>query len=135
MEENLDSERFQHTFIGNSPMEFQKTRSIKPLRSYELADFLRSQDIYVTASLNDPCSNSVIEAMSCGLPVLFLDSGGHPELVRDGGLPFAEPEDIPVALEQIVQRYDSFRAALNPPQISGIWKKYKEVLFSPGILD
>ena len=32
----------------------------------------------------DPCPNSVIEAMSCGLPILYSNSGGLPELVNNG---------------------------------------------------
>ena len=31
----------------------------------------------------DPCPNSVIEAMSCGLPILYSNSGGLPELVNN----------------------------------------------------
>ena len=30
---------------------------------------------------NDPCPNTVIEALSCGLPILYSNSGGVPELV------------------------------------------------------
>ncbi len=129
MEDNLDPDRYQHTFIGNSPVEFRKTRTLNAMPSTELADYLRTQDIYVTASLNDPCSNSVIEAMSCGLPVLYLNSGGHPELVRGGGLPFEEPEDIPAALDRMVNEYEAFTEALNPPSISDVWSQYKRVLF------
>ena len=29
----------------------------------------------------DPCPNTVIEAMACGLPVVHVESGGVPELV------------------------------------------------------
>ena len=29
----------------------------------------------------DPCPNTVIEALACGLPVLYSKSGGLPELV------------------------------------------------------
>lgn len=38
-------------------------------------------DAFVYLSHNSPCPNSVIEAMSCGLPVLYSNSGGVPELV------------------------------------------------------
>ena len=47
------------------------------------------------ASIDDPCSNALLEALACGLPALFRRSGGHPELVGDGGVGFDGPEDAP----------------------------------------
>lgn len=41
----------------------------------------QSADVYVMLKHNDPCPNTVLEAMACGLPVLYSKSGGVPELV------------------------------------------------------
>ena len=41
----------------------------------------RSADAYLMLKHNDPCPNAVLEALACGLPVLYSDSGGVPELV------------------------------------------------------
>lgn len=38
-------------------------------------------DAYITMSFQDNCPSAVIEAMSCGLPILYSASGGIPELV------------------------------------------------------
>ena len=38
-------------------------------------------DAYIMLKYKDPCPNTVIEAMSCGLPILYSNSGGLPELV------------------------------------------------------
>jgi glycosyltransferase involved in cell wall biosynthesis len=37
---------------------------------YDVARFLKLSDIYVSTSLSDGVSNSLLEAMSCGLPVI-----------------------------------------------------------------
>ena len=35
--------------------------------SYRMAELFRDHDIYLTASKNDPCSNSMIETLTYGL--------------------------------------------------------------------
>jgi len=49
-----------------------------------LADWLCSADIFVMASENEGCPNSLLEAMACGIPVVVTPVGGIPELVREG---------------------------------------------------
>lgn len=63
----------------------------------EAPDIYRSADIYVLTKHNDPCPNAVIEAMACGLPVVYSASGGVPELVGDAGhgVPVPESWDAP----------------------------------------
>lgn len=38
-------------------------------------------DAFITLDYNDNCPNKVLEALSCGLPVIYSDTGGTPELV------------------------------------------------------
>ncbi len=46
-------------------------------------DLFRRADILLHANYNDPCPRLVVEAMACGLPVVYSASGGVPELVGD----------------------------------------------------
>ena len=66
LDENLDFSKYEMTFVGNSPIEFKNIRWLKPVPSEKLARILKEHDIYITASQNDPCSNALIEALSCG---------------------------------------------------------------------
>lgn len=45
---------------------------------------LRSFDVFVLPSLNEGISNTILEAMASGLPVIGSDVGGNPELIRPG---------------------------------------------------
>lgn len=57
-------------------------------------DIYRSADAYVMTKYLDPCPNTVIEAMACGLPILYSASGGVPELVGNAaGIGLPVPED------------------------------------------
>ena len=53
-----------------------------------------SADIYIMTKHNDPCPNTVLEAMACGLPVVHSISGGVPELVGDTAPGVFVPEDF-----------------------------------------
>src|SRR5206468_691330 len=49
-----------------------------------VADFLAACDLLVSASRdNEGCSNSILEAMALGVPVIATDLGGNRELVED----------------------------------------------------
>lgn len=128
LDEHLDWSRYEYTFIGRSPIIFRNIRMLAPLTSHDVARELRRHDIYITASRNDPCSNSLLEALSCGLPALYLNSGGHPEITGQGGLSFDEPPEIPGLLEDLTSRYTHFQSLINIPTISNVATQYLKVL-------
>lgn len=56
-------------------------------------DIYRAADAYLMTKHNDPCPNAVLEALSCGLPVLYSASGGVPEQVgAEAGLGLKVPD-------------------------------------------
>lgn len=46
---------------------------------------LRSCDVFLMLAENEACPNVILEAMASGLPVLYRESGGTPELVGECG--------------------------------------------------
>jgi glycosyltransferase involved in cell wall biosynthesis len=50
----------------------------------DVANILRSMDVFVLPSLAEGISNAILEAMACGLPVIAGNVGGNRELVTDG---------------------------------------------------
>ncbi len=128
LDEHLDRERFEFTFVGRSKAAFRNIRVIPPVDSTRLADLLREHDMYITASKNDPCSNSLIEALSCGLPAVYLQSGGHPEIVNQAGLGFEAAEQIPGLLDRVVNEYETFQARISPPALHEVSEAYLKVL-------
>ena len=131
IEKHLDWDRFEYTFVGNASETFERIRHIPPVSSDELAEILRNHDIYITASRNDPCSNALIEAMACGLPALYLNDGGHPELVGSGGLPFVDEEEILPQLETLVEHYESFQRLIAVSRMEDVAEKYLALAREP----
>ena len=52
-----------------------------PYTQQSAPDIYRAANAYIMTKHADPCPNTVIEAMSCGLPIVHVASGGVPELV------------------------------------------------------
>jgi glycosyltransferase involved in cell wall biosynthesis len=128
LDENLDWGRYELTFVGRSPQSFARITAVGPLGSASLAGELRGHDIYIAASRNDPCSNALLEALACGLPSVYLASGGHPELVGKAGLPFENTEELPAVLDRLVGELDERRAAIRVLSLAEVADRYLEVL-------
>ena len=107
-------DRISFTYIGNTSDEFifDQTNIIKPLAGLELAKEIKKHHIYVTASINEPSGNHHIEAAQCGLPVLYVDSGGIPEYCKGFGLSF-ETYDFEEKLENLIENYDKYLNSLS----------------------
>jgi glycosyltransferase involved in cell wall biosynthesis len=128
LDRNLDWDRYELTFVGRSLVPFERIRRVGPVGSHEVAGLLRGHDLYVAASRDDPCSNALLEALACDLPVAFLESGGHPELVGAGGLPFRSDEEIPDVLGRLIEDLDGFRDVISVPSIASVADRYLEIL-------
>ena len=50
----------------------------------DIPPILSCSDIYISPSLEEGFSNSILEAMSVGLPIVATDVGGNPEAVQNG---------------------------------------------------
>jgi glycosyltransferase involved in cell wall biosynthesis len=64
-----------------------------------VAEWLRSIDIYVLPSRSEAFSNSLMEAMSCGCCCVASDAGGNPELIANdiNGMLFASGDSAELA--------------------------------------
>jgi len=95
-----------------------------------LHEVYRSCDFMLCLSYDDPCPNVVIEAIACGLPVVYANTGGVPEIVGDAGvgvdekadfdrrfvphfsyryMPQIDPGDYVRAIRKLLDNYDYYR--------------------------
>ena len=79
----------------------------------EIADRLRTSDVFVLSSLSENMPLAVLEALCCGLPVAATDVGGVPEAVGDDGVlaRSGDAEALAGAVEQVVSRLERYDRA------------------------
>ena len=65
----------------------------------DTAELLRAMDVFVLPSLGEGISNTILEAMASGLPIIATAVGGNPELVTagDNGTLLAPADDVAMA--------------------------------------
>lgn len=130
LDENLDFNNYEMVFVGKSPIQFKNIRIIPPLNSKDIAEKLKENDIFIFASPIEACSNSLLEALHCGLPAVGPDQSSTPELIDRGGETFSKPEEIPSLLERITKDYYRYQSNINNPPIEDIGKRYHDFMIS-----
>ena len=106
--------RIRFTYIGNIPknFKFRNTNLIEPKEDNELSAILKSNHIYLTASINEPGGNHQNEGGMCGLPLLYRDSGCMQEYCKGFGVDFQNKEDFLNALKMIMKNYPIFKSKM-----------------------
>ena len=113
LDENIQKKfknKIEFTYIGNTNnnIEFKSTNVIQPKSGIELANLIKKNHIYLTASINEPSGNHHIEGAQCGLPIIYRKSGGTPEFAQGFGVGFQGIEDFIEAVEEIQKNYDDY---------------------------
>ncbi len=71
----------------------------------DIPDMMRGLDLFVLPSLREGISNTILEAMASGLPVVATRVGGNPELVEEGRTGMLVPPADPVAMAEAIRTY------------------------------
>ncbi len=111
----LSKEQYKNiefTYIGNVPndVNFHNTKIQSPLSGHSLAEEIKKNNIYITASKNEPSGNHHIEAAQCGLPVLYFNSGGIPEYCDGYGVKF--DNNFEEKLLEIIKDFEIYKDKL-----------------------
>lgn len=81
----------------------------------DVESVLAALDVFVLSSVSEGLSNTILEAMATGLPVVATRVGGADELVVDGEtgllIPAGSPRDMAAALNRVLQN-GSMRLAM-----------------------
>ncbi len=128
LDENLNFDKYEYEFVGQSPTSFKNIKMTRALPQEELAERVKECDIFFTATENDTCSNSLLEALSCGLPTIGLKSGGTTELISDGGGVYEHKNEILPLIDKISSNLKEFKSNIKIDNMETIGNKYYEFI-------
>jgi glycosyltransferase involved in cell wall biosynthesis len=108
-------ERLRLVIIGDGPLRMESTKLLKDANADRLAwlpgerddvpAIMRFLDLFVLPSLREGISNTILEAMASGLPVVATRVGGNPELVEEGKTGLLIPPVNSIALAHAIRSY------------------------------
>jgi sugar transferase (PEP-CTERM/EpsH1 system associated) len=109
--------RLRLVMIGDGPLRPQVAAILEEAGVSKLAwlagerddvpRLMRGLDLFVLPSLAEGISNTILEAMASGLPVVATAVGGNPELVHEGQTGQLVPRAEPQAMAQAMLKYYS----------------------------
>ncbi|MGQ0834935.1 MAG: TIGR03088 family PEP-CTERM/XrtA system glycosyltransferase [Gammaproteobacteria bacterium] len=101
--------------VGDGPLKPQAERLLRDAGAADAAwlpgsrddvpEMMRAMDVFVLSSRREGISNTILEAMASGLPVVATATGGNPELVLDGVTGQLVPPSEPAALARALVAY------------------------------
>lgn len=122
-----------------------RVRFTGPYTQRDAPDVYRQAHILLHTKFNDPCPGVVIEALACGVPVVYSHSGGVPELVgKDAGIGVpventwdrdipADPKAMATAVMHVAARRDEFSRAARQRAMDTFdirpWLKRHQIVF------
>lgn len=77
----------------------------------EVVELMKEHDILIMNSSYEGIPMTILEAMSCSMPIISTDVGGIPEVVRfgqDGVKTDGTEESIKTALSDVIKQYDNY---------------------------
>lgn len=108
-------ERLRLVLVGDGPLRAEAEKLLAEAGASNLAwlagarhdipELLRGLDVFVLPSLAEGVSNTILEAMASGLPVVATRVGGNPELVEEGVTGMLVPAADPAAMAGAIKSY------------------------------
>src|SRR5262249_55664270 len=108
-------ERLRLVMVGDGPLREEARQLLRqahaehltwlPGERADIPTVMRALDVFVLPSLAEGISNTILEAMASGLPVVATRVGGNPELVDAGRTGLLVPAANPVAMAEALRTY------------------------------
>lgn len=101
------AKRMQETYFiligeGNIRTSYKNCIFVDPQPNHELTKWYNVADVFLLPSRSEGTPVVILEALSCGIPVIASKVGGIPDLIKDGATGYLiEPGDVDILEERM----------------------------------
>lgn len=134
---SLSGEPIFSVFIGRGDVEPNCDNILYkgPLRHEAIPDYLNASDVFVLPTLREGCCNAIVEAMSCGLPVISSNLPFNLDVLDNTNSILIDPNDIEAIAEAIKKLRDDknlrkrmSEASLKKAENLNIYQRAKDII-------
>lgn len=104
---NINNPEIKIMFMGTGAElpDYEGTIFAKTVNHDCLPEYLSAADAFILPSINEGCSNAIIEAMACGLPILSSDMDFNHDVLNESNSILFNPMDIDEIADSICSLY------------------------------
>ena len=128
----VNSQFLEFKYVGALPKNMEYSNHIKPTGDNEkIAKIISSSDVYISASQEEAGANHVLEAIACGIPIVYHENGGSIlEYCKDYGVSFATEKEMFNAIYEVRKDYLNFKQKVlkYKRNISDVINEYMEII-------
>jgi glycosyltransferase involved in cell wall biosynthesis len=106
-----------------------------PLRHEAIPNYLNASDVFVLPTLREGCCNAIVEAMSCGLPIISSNLSFNLDVLDNTNSILIDPNDIDaiaVAIKKLRDdkelRRQMSEASLKKAKELNIYQRAKDII-------
>jgi glycosyltransferase involved in cell wall biosynthesis len=126
IEADLPSHLYMVGKLPPDPIKHPKISWLGSVSDDKVISIMKSCSYSIHIAKFDSCPNAVVEALSCGLPVLHSANGGTPELVKEDGIkmPIDTPWDYSILKDP---NYDKLSSSMVAEYITKLYNFKQQV--------